>query len=76
MCVAKLNVLGLFKNVQMQGAQKTNRETYIDISRAIRFAGQHSRPWYPSGYERFSTAHLMRDFVVTNYWREKFLKQF
>jgi hypothetical protein len=24
-------VVGLFKNVQMQGAQKTNREAYMDI---------------------------------------------
>jgi len=40
---------GLFKNVQMQGAQETNREAYnlkvtrIDIRRAMRFAAQHSR---------------------------------
>jgi hypothetical protein len=34
---------GLFKNAQMQGAQKSSREAYIDIRRAVRFAAQHSR---------------------------------
>jgi hypothetical protein len=29
---------GLFKNAQMQGAQKANREAYMDIRRAVRFA--------------------------------------
>jgi hypothetical protein len=29
--VKKLHVLGLFKNVQMQGAQKLNREAYMGI---------------------------------------------
>jgi len=37
----------------IQGAQKTNREAYMDIYRAVRFAAQRSRPWCPSGYERF-----------------------
>jgi hypothetical protein len=26
-----LKILGLFKNVQMQGAQKSNREAYMEI---------------------------------------------
>jgi hypothetical protein len=42
-------IWGLFKypkghaNAQMQGAQKLNREAYMEIRRAVRFAAQHSR---------------------------------
>jgi hypothetical protein len=46
------NTLRDMPNAHMQGAQKPNREAYIDIHWAVRFAAQHSRPWCPSGYER------------------------
>jgi hypothetical protein len=37
-------ILGrLFKNVQMQGAQKLRKEAYIDVCRLTRLAAQRSR---------------------------------
>jgi hypothetical protein len=40
----KNNLLGrLFKNAQMQGAQKPKSEAYIEIRRAMRLAAQRSR---------------------------------
>jgi hypothetical protein len=33
----------LFKNAQMQGAQKPKSEAYIEIRRAMRFAALRSR---------------------------------
>jgi hypothetical protein len=33
----------LFKNAQMQGAQKQKSEAYMEIRRAMRFAAQRSR---------------------------------
>jgi hypothetical protein len=33
----------LFKNAQMQGAQKPKSEAYMEIRRAMRFAAQRSR---------------------------------
>jgi hypothetical protein len=44
---------GLFKNVQMQGAQALRNEAYFYSYAAMtKGAAQHSRPWCPLGYER------------------------
>jgi hypothetical protein len=40
----KNTLLGrLFKNAQMQGAQKPKSEAYMEIRRAMRFAAQRSK---------------------------------
>jgi hypothetical protein len=62
--IEKPHVWGLFKNVQMQGEQKTDPRSVYGYTLSGAFCSATQQTTCPSGYERFSTAPL-RDYFST-----------